>query len=65
MPKRMLALCLVGGAAMQLPLAELSNVVQERWPVPMDFQLVQHALVTPDNWIDGFGGHNSKLPDEI
>jgi membrane protease YdiL (CAAX protease family) len=54
-PKRLITLCLVGGASMQLPLAELSNVVQERWPIPIDAQLVQHALLTPDTWVDGFG----------
>ncbi len=54
-PKRMLALCLLGGAAMQFPLAEISNLVQERWPIPIEAQLVQRALLTPESWVDGFG----------
>ncbi len=54
-PVRMLALAIVGGAAMQLPLAEVANVVQERFPVPMEFQLVHRQLVTPDGWVHGVG----------
>ena len=54
-PLRMLALSLLGGAAMQLPLAEIANVVSERFPVPVDFQLIHRQLVTPDGWVEGVG----------
>ncbi len=53
--RRAFALCLLGGAAMQVPLQEIANHLQERWPIPLDELLVQHALLTPDTWVDGVG----------
>jgi membrane protease YdiL (CAAX protease family) len=55
LPLRALALSLLGGAAMQLPLAELANLVAERFPVPIELQLIHRQLVTPDGWVEGAG----------
>lgn len=52
-PRRTIALALLGGASMQLALAEVSNLVQERWPIPIEAQLLQRDLLTPDSWVDG------------
>ena len=47
-----LGLAVVAGLALQLPLAEVGNIAQELFPVPMEEQLRQHRLVTPDSALD-------------
>lgn len=47
-----LALAGIAGLALQFPLAEIANLVQELVPVSMEEQLRQHRLVTPDSALD-------------
>ena len=47
------ALCFVAGAFMQLPLAEVGNLVQEVWPVSFDELARRHRLINPKNWWGG------------
>ena len=47
------ALCFVAGAFMQLPLAELGNLVQEVWPVSFDELARRHRLINPTTWWGG------------
>ncbi len=47
------ALCFVAGAFMQLPLAEVGNVVQEVWPVSFDELARRHRLINPKTWWAG------------
>lgn len=47
-----LALALLAGFALQFPLAEVANLAQEVWPVPIEEQIRQHRLVTPDGPLD-------------
>lgn len=49
-----LGLALVAGFALQFPLAEVANLVQEVFPVPVAEQLRQRQLVTPDGPLDAF-----------
>jgi len=44
------ALCFIAGAFMQLPLAEIGNLVQEVWPVSFDELARRHRLVNPTTW---------------
>jgi hypothetical protein len=48
------ALCFVAGASMQLPLAEIGNLVQEVWPVSFDELARRHRLINPTTWWGGF-----------
>jgi membrane protease YdiL (CAAX protease family) len=48
------ALCFVAGACMQLPLAEVGNLVQEVWPVSFDELARRYRLINPTTWWDGF-----------
>jgi len=43
-----LALAAVGGLALQFPLAEVGNLAQELFPIPVEDQLMRQQLVTPD-----------------
>lgn len=47
-----LALAAVAGFALQFPLAEIGNLAQELFPIPMEDQLRQHRLVTPDSALE-------------
>jgi membrane protease YdiL (CAAX protease family) len=47
------ALCFIAGAFMQLPLAEVGNLVQEAWPISFDELARRHRLVNPTTWWDG------------
>lgn len=47
------ALCFVAGAFMQLPLAELGNLVQEVWPLSFDELARRHRLINPTSWWAG------------
>lgn len=47
------ALCFVAGAFMQLPLAEVGNLVQEVWPVSFDELARRHRLINPKTWWGG------------
>lgn len=43
------------GLFLQLPLAELGNVAERAWPVPVEDKLRVAALLSPETFIDGFG----------
>lgn len=45
-------LALVAGLALQFPLAEVGNVAREVFPIPVEEQLRQRRLVTPDGLAD-------------
>jgi len=47
------ALCFIAGAFMQLPLAEVGNLVQEVWPVSFDELARRHRLINPKTWWAG------------
>ncbi|RLB43912.1 MAG: hypothetical protein DRH30_02435 [Deltaproteobacteria bacterium] len=47
------ALCFIAGALMQLPLAEVGNLVQEVWPVSFDELARRHRLINPTTWWGG------------
>lgn len=47
------ALCFIAGAFMQLPLAEVGNLVQEVWPVSFDELARRHRLINPSTWWGG------------
>jgi membrane protease YdiL (CAAX protease family) len=47
------ALCFIAGAFMQLPLAEVGNLVQEVWPISFDELARRHRLVNPTTWWGG------------
>lgn len=49
----MVALCFIAGAFMQIPLAELGNLVQEVWPVSFDELARRHRLINPTTWWGG------------
>ncbi|MGB8332359.1 MAG: CPBP family intramembrane glutamic endopeptidase [Polyangiales bacterium] len=49
----LVGLCFIAGASMQLPLAELGNLVQEVWPVSFEELARRHRLVTPTSWWGG------------
>lgn len=48
------ALCFVAGVFLQLPLAEVGNLVQELWPVSFDELARRHRLINPTSWWGGF-----------
>lgn len=47
-----LALALLAGFALQFPLAEIANLAQEVWPIPIEEQIRQRQLVRPDGPLD-------------
>jgi membrane protease YdiL (CAAX protease family) len=47
------ALCFIAGAFMQLPLAEVGNLVQEAWPISFDELARRHRLINPTTWWGG------------
>jgi len=47
-------LSFLAGALMQLPLAELGNLVQEVWPVSFEELQRRHRLVNPTTWWGGW-----------
>ncbi|NOQ82742.1 MAG: CPBP family intramembrane metalloprotease, partial [Myxococcales bacterium] len=49
----MVALCFIAGAFMQIPLAEVGNLVQEVWPVSFDELARRHRLINPTTWSGG------------
>ncbi len=49
----MVALCFIAGAFMQIPLAEVGNLVQEVWPVSFDELARRHRLINPTTWWGG------------
>lgn len=48
------ALAFLAGALMQIPLAELGNLVQEVWPVSFEELARRHRLVNPTSWWGGW-----------
>lgn len=50
----MVAICFLAGALMQLPLAELGNLVQEIWPLSFDELARRYRLINPTTWWGGF-----------
>jgi membrane protease YdiL (CAAX protease family) len=49
----LVALCFVAGALLQLPLAEVGNLVQEIWPISFDELARRYRLVNPTTWWGG------------
>jgi membrane protease YdiL (CAAX protease family) len=49
----LVALCFLAGAFMQLPLAELGNLVQEVWPISFEELARRHRLINPTSWWGG------------
>ena len=47
------ALCFLAGAFMQIPLAELGNLVQEVWPLSFDELARRYRLINPTSWWAG------------
>ena len=47
------ALSFIAGAFMQLPLAEVGNLVQEVWPTSFDELARRHRLINPKTWWAG------------
>jgi membrane protease YdiL (CAAX protease family) len=47
------AFCFVAGAFMQLPLAELGNLVQEVWPLSFEELARRYQLLNPTSWWAG------------
>ena len=47
------ALCFIAGACLQLPLAEIGNLVQEVWPISFDELARRHRLINPTTWWGG------------
>jgi membrane protease YdiL (CAAX protease family) len=47
------ALSFIAGAFMQLPLAEVGNLVQEVWPASFDELARRHRLINPKTWWAG------------
>lgn len=47
------ALCFLAGAFLQLPLAELGNLVQEVWPLSFDELSRRYQLLNPTSWWAG------------
>ena len=46
-------LCFIAGAFMQLPLAEIGNLVQEIWPTSFDELARRHRFINPTTWWGG------------
>jgi membrane protease YdiL (CAAX protease family) len=49
----LVTLCFLAGAFMQLPLAEIGNLVQEVWPLSFDELARRHRLINPTTWWGG------------
>jgi membrane protease YdiL (CAAX protease family) len=49
----MVALCFAAGMMLQLPFAEVGNLVQELWPISFDDLARRHRLVNPTTWAGG------------
>jgi membrane protease YdiL (CAAX protease family) len=49
----LVALCFLAGAGLQMPLAEIGNLVQEVWPISFDQLAYRHRLVHPKTWWAG------------
>lgn len=49
----LVALCFMAGAFLQLPFAELGNLVQEVWPISFQELARRHRLVNPTTWWAG------------
>ena len=47
------AVCFAAGAFLQLPLAEVGNLVQQIWPISFDELARRHRLVNPTTWTGG------------
>lgn len=47
------ALCFLAGSLMQLPLAEVGNLVQEVWPLSFDELARRYRMVNPSTWWAG------------
>jgi membrane protease YdiL (CAAX protease family) len=47
------SLCFIAGMLLQLPLAEVGNLVQELWPISFDEVARRHRLVHPTTWSGG------------
>ncbi|MFZ1865937.1 MAG: CPBP family intramembrane glutamic endopeptidase [Polyangiales bacterium] len=47
------ALCFLAGAFLQLPLAEIGNLVQEVWPISFEELARRYRLVNPTTWWGG------------
>ena len=47
------AACLLAGAFLQLPLAEVGNLVQELWPISFEELARRHRLINPTTWLGG------------
>ncbi|MGB3052507.1 MAG: CPBP family intramembrane glutamic endopeptidase [Polyangiales bacterium] len=47
------ALCFLAGAFLQLPLAELGNLVQEVWPLSFEELARRYQLLNPKSWWGG------------
>lgn len=45
------AMCFVAGAFLQLPFAEVGNLVQEVWPISFDELARRHRLINPTTWL--------------
>ncbi|MFW2386728.1 MAG: lysostaphin resistance A-like protein [Polyangiales bacterium] len=48
------AICFLGGACLQIPMAELGNLTQEIWPVSFDELARRHRFINPSTWWGGF-----------
>ena len=46
-------LCFLAGAFLQLPFAEIGNLVQEVWPISFEELARRHRLVNPTTWSSG------------
>ncbi len=49
----LVGLCFIGGAFMQLPLAEVGNLGQEVWPTSFDSLAHRHRITNPTTWWGG------------
>ncbi len=49
----LVALCFAAGLFLQLPLAELGNLVQEVWPISFEQLAHRYRLVNPTTWWEG------------
>lgn len=47
------AVCFASGALLQVPLAELGNLVQEVWPISFEELARRHRLINPTTWGGG------------
>jgi membrane protease YdiL (CAAX protease family) len=52
-PHAVVALAFVAGLAAQIPLAEVQNILDEVWPIPMEHKLRMRQLLTADDLWNG------------